>query len=120
MITGQTILCTDAHVSFKGFAIGQKLEHHPLRSDMKQRVKGGIYHIQHVNSLHRHIKRWIAGRFVGVSTKYLQNYLNWFAVKQKLKRSKNYVGDFAQLGLQIATARAAYQNISKQYKLIYK
>lgn len=42
--TKQTILCSDAHVSYKGFAIDKKLEHHPLRADLKQRVKDNIPH----------------------------------------------------------------------------
>ena len=41
--TKQTILCSDSHVSYKGFAIDKKLEHHPLRADLKQRVKDNIY-----------------------------------------------------------------------------
>ena len=35
----QTVLCSDSHVSYKGFAIDKELEHHTLRSDLKQRVK---------------------------------------------------------------------------------
>ena len=51
-----------------------------LRTDIRQRVKLGVYHIQHVNSMHARLKRWIRACFCGVSTKYLQNYLNWFKV----------------------------------------
>ena len=54
-LTEQTVLCTDSHVSYKGFAIDNHLEHHPLRSDFKQRVKHGVYHIQHVNSTHHRL-----------------------------------------------------------------
>ncbi len=32
----QTVLCTDGHVSYKGFAIDNKLEHHVLRANLKQ------------------------------------------------------------------------------------
>jgi len=55
----KTILCSDAHVSYKGFAIDNKLEHHPLKGMIKQRVKDSLYHIQHVNSTHNRIKKWI-------------------------------------------------------------
>ena len=48
-------------------------------------IKNGIYHIQHVNELHNRLKKWIDGTFWGVSTKYLQNYLNWFYLREKLK-----------------------------------
>lgn len=38
--------------------------------------KSGIYHIQHINSYHSMLKRFMRG-FNGVSTKYLNNYLIW-------------------------------------------
>ena len=38
-ISAQTVLCTDGHVSYKGFAMDNKLEHHSLRADLKQFVK---------------------------------------------------------------------------------
>ena len=59
---------------YSSFAIDKKLEHHPLRADLKQRVKDKIYHIQHVNATHKRVKKWIDERFWGVSTKYLQQY----------------------------------------------
>ena len=37
----------------------------------------GIFHLQHVNSYHGHLKEWIAGIFHGVATKYLSHYLGW-------------------------------------------
>lgn len=38
--------------------------------------KSGIYHIQHINSYHGMLKKFMRG-FNGVSTKYLNNYLIW-------------------------------------------
>lgn len=67
----KAILCSDAHVSYKGFAIDAGLEHHALKAAIKQRVKYGIYHIQHVNSTHSRVKKWLDGTFWGVATKYL-------------------------------------------------
>lgn len=81
-IPKDTILCTDSHVSYRGYAMDKKLIHIALRTDLGQHLKRGIYHIQHVNSLHSRLKKWIAGTFDGVATKYLQHYLNWFKAKQ--------------------------------------
>lgn len=39
--------------------------------------KEGIYHIQHINTFHSKLKKWM-DRFNGVSTKYLSNYMYWF------------------------------------------
>ena len=80
-----SILCSDGHVSYKGYSIDNNLNHIVLRTDLKQYVKKGIYHIQHVNEIHNRLKKWLYGTFWGVSTKYLQNYLNWFYLREKLK-----------------------------------
>lgn len=40
------------------------------------KAKKGIYNIQHINSYHSLLKRFLR-RFNGVSTKYLNNYLVW-------------------------------------------
>jgi hypothetical protein len=61
------------------------LKHTVLHSDLKQYIKQKIYHIQQVNELHNRLKKWIDNTFWGVSTKYLQNYLNWFYLREKLK-----------------------------------
>jgi len=81
----ETILCSDGLVSYKGYAKDNKLKHIVLRADLKQHVKKGGYHIQHINELHNRLKKWISGTFWGVSTKYLQNYLNWFYMREKMK-----------------------------------
>lgn len=117
-LTEQTVLCTDSHVSYKGFAIDNHLEHHPLRSDLKQRVKDGVYHIQHVNSTHHRLKKWIDNKFWGVSTKYLQQYLNWFRIKETLKDSKQFLKDFAQMSVQNVHAYQRFATISSRYEMI--
>ncbi len=81
----ESILCADGHVSYKGFAKDNNLSLVVLRADLKQHVKQEIYHIQNVNSLHNKIKKWIESTFWGVSTKYLQNYLNCIGYKKLTK-----------------------------------
>lgn len=114
-ISPQVILCTDSHVSFKGFAIDNKLTHIKLRSDLKQFVKG-VYHIQHVNSIHSRLKIWIEATFQGVSTKYLQNYLNWFRLKEKLKNSQNFLVEFMRKTLIDSHALEKYRLIPQKYE----
>lgn len=114
-VSNQTILCSDSHVSYKGFASDSKLEHHAIRADLKQHTKG-IYHVQHVNSIDSRLKKWIEYTFNGVSTKYLQQYLNWFKAKEKLKKSKNFLGDFTNKSLEDITAIERYRQINQSYK----
>ena len=53
----------------------------------------GFFHIQHVNSLHNRLKKWLNGTFWGVATKYMQDYLNWFKVKETVLKFCNDQAD---------------------------
>ena len=112
----QTILCSDAHVSYKGFAMDNKIEHHALKAIIKQRVKNGVYHIQHVNSTHNRVKKWIDNTFWGVSTKYLQQYLNWYRIKETIKHRNDKLNVFMQKISEDITAYQKYQNIELRYE----
>jgi len=112
----KTILCSDAHVSYKGFAIDNELEHHSLKGTLKQHVKNGVYHIQHVNSTHNRIKKWIDNRFWGVSTKYLQQYLNWYRIKEMIKNRNDKLKVFTQKVSEDITAYQKYKKIDSRYK----
>jgi len=115
-ISGQTILCSDSHVSYKGFAIDKKIEHHAIRANLKQYVKKKIYHVQHVNSIDSRMKKWIENRFMGVSTKYLQKYLNWFRSKEMLKGSVNFIEEFTNQSLENMTAWNSFKAISSNFE----
>ncbi|KAA6344881.1 hypothetical protein EZS27_007527 [termite gut metagenome] len=84
----ESILCSDGQVGYRGYSMDNNLKHTVLRADLKQYVKKGGYPVQHVNGLHNRLKKWIAGSFRGVSTKYLQNYLNWFYMREKFKHER--------------------------------
>ena len=71
------LLCTDTATNYKKFAKLKGLLHETVNERQKQRIKKGIYHIQHVNNSHSRLKAWME-RFQGVATKYLDNYLYWF------------------------------------------
>ncbi|KON85489.1 Insertion element protein [Sporosarcina globispora] len=71
------LLCTDTATNYKKFAKIKGLQHETINERQKERVKKGIYHVQHVNNFHKRLKDWM-DRFLGVATKYLDNYLYWF------------------------------------------
>jgi transposase-like protein len=71
------LLCTDTATNYKKYAKIKGLQHETVNERQKQRVKKGIYHIQHVNNFHNRLKKRME-RFQGVATKYLDNYLYWF------------------------------------------
>jgi hypothetical protein len=113
-----SILCTDGHVSYKGFALDNKLNRVTLRADLNQHVKQGVYHIQNVNSIHHRLKKWIDNPFWGVSTKYLQNYLGWFRLNEKLKGSAAFPKDFIVHTLQDTDTLKRYSHIDVSYQWI--
>lgn len=114
-VDNKTVLCTDGHVSYKGFAKDQQIEHHVIRGDLKEYVKNKKYHIQHINSIHNGMKKWIENRFWGVSTKYLQKYMNWYRIKEQLKGSSKFLEDFTTLSLADTSSRERYLRIHEDY-----
>ncbi|SYX84139.1 Insertion element protein (fragment) [Paenibacillus alvei] len=76
-IQSSSLLCTDTATNYKKFARIKGLQHETINERQQQRVKKGIYHIQHVNNFHNRLKGWLE-RFQGVGTRYLDNYLYWF------------------------------------------
>ena len=115
-ISEQTILCSDSHVSYKGFAKDMEIEHHTIRADLKQHVKNKIYHVQHINSIDSRLKKWIENRFIGVSTKYLQKYLNWFRIKEMPKKSDNFTEEFTDSSLLDSSAWDSFKAIQENFE----
>jgi len=117
-LNSKAILCSDGHVCYKGYSKDHNLKHVVLRADLKQYVKNGIYHIQHVNELHNRLKKWIDGTFWGVSTKYLQNYLNWFYLREKMKSENITAENVGALSLQNLHALKQYKYNNLAYNML--
>lgn len=108
-VESKPILCTDGHRSYQAFAKSNQLEHQTVKVSAKEYVKKGIYHVQHVNQTASDLSKWIR-KFNGVSTKYLQNYLNWFAINKLIQENQN---PLKKTVLLIASAFTAYSDYSK-------
>jgi hypothetical protein len=83
-ISKEAIICSDKATSFRSYAKRRRIDHIQLKSGTASRID--IYHIQHINTYHSHLKSFIA-RFRGVSTKYMNNYLVWNNVIRHDKRT---------------------------------
>ena len=84
-IEENSTLCIDSHKSYirldNNFDVDiQKIE--------TGKFKKGIYHIQHINSYHSRLKKWM-DNFNGVATKYLANYMYWFKWIELFKTDKD-------------------------------
>ena len=79
------------------------------------KAKNDIYHIQHINSYHGMLKKFMRG-FNGVSTKYLNNYLIWHnfinyakettAEKQRILLSYAFTRNTSEVCRQISNRNA--------------
>lgn len=73
----EAIVCADASLAHEKLARELGFTFKELVISSGQRVLDGVFHLQHVNSYHSHLKKWIEGVFRGVATKYLPHYLGW-------------------------------------------
>jgi transposase-like protein len=107
-----TTLITDKHPSYKLFVKEDiSLKHKTvLAKDHINRDDKNI-HLQHVNNTHSQLRDFMRP-FHGVSSKYLQNYLNWFAYAGKLSGTKTTI---KQWFFAILCASEAY-NLFLQFK----
>lgn len=76
IVNKDSILCSDGAHAYKNFAKMNDITHHRLIALDGNRVIGKEYHIQNVNGYTGRLKTWM-GRFNGVGTAYLENYLGW-------------------------------------------
>jgi transposase-like protein len=86
-----TTLFTDAHPTYKSFAKENPSLNHKtfIAKDHVSKTDKKV-HVQTVNHTHRELKDFLR-QFNGVSSKYLQNYLNLFAYAEKLRESKHTI-----------------------------
>jgi len=113
----KVILCTDSHRSYTAFVKSKNLQHQKIVVSKGQYVKDQVYHVQHVNNMTSRLKQWL-NHFNGVSTKYLQNYLNWFMVLEHLKDSTKKAGQFAFLALSYNRAWFEFKELAMNQALL--
>ena len=73
----EAVVCADGSLAHEKLARKLGFIFKELVTSSGQRVLEGVFHLQHVNAYHSHLKGWIAGIFHGVATKYLPHYLGW-------------------------------------------
>jgi transposase-like protein len=80
------VLCSDSHRSYGAFAKANTIAHKKFNASKGQRTIDKVYHVQNVNNMDMRLRKFM-NSFNGVATKYLQNYLNWFLVLEKIKNT---------------------------------
>ncbi len=108
------ILYSDKHPSIKAFSKSESINHENFKA--KEHVENKDCHVQTVNYLAGALKNKVNTLLHGVSTKYLQNYTNWLAIKEKFKNDKNSVKSIITNCLSNTKAWDMSVNIEKLYE----
>lgn len=104
-LSKDAILITDKHPSYRAFAKeNPSIKHKALLAEDYVDKNDKSIHLQKVNNVHSQLRKFLRP-FNGVSSKYLQNYLNWYAYVDNIKMSKTTL---RQWFLAIITTDQAY------------
>jgi transposase-like protein len=90
-LANNTTLITDKHPSYKAFAKdNHSIKHKALLAKDHVDKNDRTIHLQKVNQVHAQLRTFLRP-FNGVSSKYLQNYLNWYAYVDKIRNTKTTI-----------------------------
>lgn len=104
-----TVLCSDAHRSYTAFAKSKDVQHKKFNASKGQRAVDKVFHVLNVNNMDMRLRKFMAS-FNGVASKYLQNYLNWFLVLEKIKKSTDRMTTVAAIASASNTAWMDFKN----------
>jgi transposase-like protein len=105
------VLCSDKHVSYAAYSNEHQIPHKTIMASHNQRVTEKIYHVQNVNNMDKRLRDFLRPRN-GVASKYLQNYLNWFLVMEKIKNQVNRYKSIAGIIFASGNALEVFKQIS--------
>ena len=109
------ILVSDKHRSIAAFAKSEGVSHKSfLSKDHKGRKKE--YHVQNVNNIASRLKDVVNHKLRGVSTKYLQNYSNWFGQMEEIKNQPKSIKKVKSTLMKNKEAWDKFTQTEKHYK----
>jgi transposase-like protein len=84
MLGQDALLCTDASRAYGAIMQTAGIRHEPVNAAAGERVRDRVFHIQNVNAYDSRLKQWMR-RFNGVATRYLDSYLGWRRMIERLQ-----------------------------------
>lgn len=109
-----TTLVSDKHSSISAFAKDLGIKHKTFKA--KDHTLDKEYHVQYVNYLASRLKSVINHQLRGVSTKYLQNYVNWIMAKELYKEVQERIETCKTKISENVGGYSKYINIEKTYE----
>lgn len=110
-------ICSDSHRSYTAFTKGIDIAHKKFNASKGQKIADKVYHVQNVNNMDKRLRQFMDS-FNGVATKYLQNYLNWFLVLEKVKNITTKMATVTAIAFSSNQAWAEFKNIALNHMLI--
>lgn len=113
LMTKKTIVISDQHPSIAAFTKKNKIEHHSFKASnhITKDGKG----VQRLNNIAKRLDTFINRIFCGVSTKYLQLYVNWFKFQENFKNKIDKINMRKEI-LSKKFTWDLYSNIEKVYE----
>lgn len=111
-------LVSDKHRSISAFAKSEGIKHKSFIST--KHTAGNDYHVQTVNNMATRLKEVVNHRLRGVSTKYLQNYSNWFGQVEEIKNQPKGIRSIKKTLMQSHEAWDKFANAENLYKRFIK
>jgi len=111
-LTKSTILISDKHKSIEAFAKDNKIEHHSFKASEHTTIDGKG--VQVLNNIAKRLDTLLNRTFCGVSTKYLQLYVNWFKFQENNKNKIENINMQKEI-LSKKHTWDLYSNIEKVY-----
>lgn len=110
-IDENSILITDCKSSYEKFSLDNKIKLEQVKSGTYKNLNG--YTLSEINALHSNLDLFLKC-FSGVSTKHLQEYLDWFVYQKYLTYSIEVL-EQPQILMNYAISRKSYIKISDIY-----
>ncbi len=111
-------LVSDKHRSISSFAKSEGIPHKSFISS--DHTAGKDYHVQTVNNMATRLKNIVNHQLRGVSTKYLQNYANWFGQMEEIKNKPKGILNLKKTLLKNKEVWNEFTNTEKDYKKFIK
>ncbi len=116
-LSKKTILISDKHKSIGAYAKANKISHYSFKASEHTASEGKG--VQLLNSIAERVDTLLNRRFKGVSTKYLQLYVNWFKFKENQKGREREV-DLQNEMLSRKHTWDLFTNIEKVYEVFIR
>jgi len=107
-------LVSDKHRSISSFAKAENIKHISFKAT--NHTAGKEYHIQNINNMATRLKNVVNHQLHGISTKYLQNYSNWFGQMEEIKNESNRIRSTKSKLMKSKDTWDKYVSMEKEYK----